>query len=305
MIRTIKTIITGTLVFTAFTVFGQQDPQYTQYMYNTLTVNSAYAGSNGHLAITGLYRTQWVGIEGAPETQSLGIDSPVGKNVGLGLSVVNETIGPSEEQYFDLNFSYTIQASPSHKLAFGVKGGGRLLNIDWSKGNYRDDDVEYYQNIENKLLPVIGAGIYLYGEKSYIGLSVPNFLTDERYDEVEEGLADERIHVYMIGGLVFDLSANTKFKPAVLVKYVPGAPLIADISANFMFYERFILGASVRTGDSVSGLAAFQITNSILVGYAYDYTTTELREFNSGTHEIMLRFELKSKDKGLKSPRFF
>src|SRR5690606_10814243 len=128
MIRTIKTIITGTLVFTAFTVFGQQDPQYTQYMYNTLTVNSAYAGSNGHLAITGLYRTQWVGIEGAPETQSLGIDSPVGKNVGLGLSVVNETIGPSEEQYFDLNFSYTIQASPSHKLAFGVKGGGRLLN---------------------------------------------------------------------------------------------------------------------------------------------------------------------------------
>lgn len=305
MTKQIKKIYAIVMLFSIYGAFAQQDPQFTQYMYNTLSVNSAYAGSSGHLAITGIYRAQWVGLEGAPNTQSLTIDSPVGKNVGLGLSVVNDEIGPSEEQYIDLNFSYTIRASDSHKLSFGVKGGGRLLNIDWSKGSYRDNDVQYQENISNKLLPVVGAGIYLHGEKSYIGLSVPNFLTDERYNDIEEGLVDERIHTYLIGGLVFDLSYNTKFKPAALVKYVSGAPLIADLSANFMFYERLTLGVSYRTGDSFSALAAFQITPKILIGYAYDYTTTELQEFTTGSHEIMLRFDLQSRDKGMKSPRFF
>lgn len=293
------------MLFTAYGVFGQQDPQYTQYMYNTLSVNSAYAGSLGHFAATGIYRTQWVGIEGAPDTQSLTIDSPVGKNVGLGLSIVNEEIGPMEEQYVDLNFSYTIQASPSHKLSFGLKGGGRVINIDWTKGSYRDNDVLYQENIKNRFLPVVGAGLYLHSEKSYLGLSVPNFITNERYDGIKEGLADERIHVFLIGGMVFDLNVNTKFKPAFLVKYVSGAPVIADISANFMFYDRFRIGASYRTGDSFSALAGFQVTPQILIGYAYDYTTTELQKFTSGSHEIIVRFELKSKAKALKSPRFF
>lgn len=286
-------------------VFGQQDPQYTQYMYNTLSVNSAYAGSMGHLAITGIYRTQWVGLEGAPNTQSLTIDSPIGKNVGLGISVVNDEIGPSEEQYIDANFSYTINASETHNLSFGLKGGGRILNIDWSKGTFRDNDVQYQENIRNRFLPVIGAGIYLHGERNYLGFSVPNFLVDKRYDGVQEGLADERMHFYFIGGMVFDLSYDVKLKPAFLLKAVSGAPLTADISANFLFYERFTLGVSYRTGDSVSALAAFQISPQLVIGYAYDYTTTELQNFTTGSHEIMLRFELRSRDKGLKSPRFF
>lgn len=285
--------------------YGQQDPQYTQYMYNTLTVNSAYAGSAGHLTITGLYRTQWVGFDGAPTTQSLSIDSPVGKNVGLGLSIVNDEIGPSQEQYIDGNFSYTIKASEEYKLSFGVKGGGRIVNLDWSKGSSRDNDYQFQQNINNEFLPVIGAGLFLHSEKSYIGLSIPNFLTDKRYDEVQGALADERIHVYLIGGWVFDLSPNTKFKPAFLTKAVSGAPMTVDLSANFMFYEQFTLGASYRTGDSFSALAGIQITPQFILGYSYDYTTSDIQEFSSGTHEIMLRYELKSKDKGLKSPRFF
>lgn len=305
MTNRIKNSIVIFMLLITCSVFGQQDPQYTQYMYNTLSVNSAYAGSMGHFTATGIYRSQWVGLEGAPSTQSLTLDSPVGKNVGLGLSIVNDEIGPSEEQYMDLNFSYTIQATDSHKLSFGLKAGGRLLNIDWSKGTYRDEDVVYQENINNRFLPVIGAGLYLHSEKNYLGLSVPNFLTDERYDGVKEGLADQQVHVFLIGGMVFDLSYSTKFKPAFLVKYVSGAPVIADISANFMFYEKFRIGASYRTGDSVSVLAGFQITPQILIGYAYDYTTTELQNFTSGSHEILLRFELKSKEKALKSPRFF
>lgn len=293
------------MLLTANLIYAQQEPQYTQYMYNTLTVNSAYAGSAGHLTITGIYRTQWVGLEGSPNTQSFTLDTPVGKNVGLGLSIVNDEIGPSEEQYVDLNLSYSIKASDEYKLSFGVKGGGRVINIDWSKGTYKDGDPQFQQNIQNKFLPVIGAGVYLHSEKSYLGLSIPNFLTDKRYDDVQQALADERMHVYLIGGWVFDLSPNTKFKPAFLAKFVTGAPVTVDISANFMFYDVFRLGASYRTGDSFSGLAGFQITPQLQIGYAYDYTTTGIRNYSSGTHEILLRFELKSKNKGLKSPRFF
>lgn len=286
-------------------IYGQQDPQYTQYMYNTLSVNSAYAGSAGHLTITGIYRTQWVGLAGSPNTQSVTVDSPVGKNVGLGLSVVNDEIGPSQEQYIDMNFSYTIKTSDEYKLSFGIKGGGRVLNIDWSKGSYRDNDIQFQENIQNKFLPVVGAGLLLHSERSYLGLSIPNFLTDKRYDDVQEAIANERIHAYLIGGWVFDLSANTKFKPAFLMKYASGAPISVDLSANFLFNEVLSLGASYRTGDSFSALAGFQISQQFLIGYAYDHTTTELQEFSSGSHEILLRFELKSKDKGLKSPRFF
>jgi type IX secretion system PorP/SprF family membrane protein len=305
MIKRYNQIIAILMLLTANLIYAQQEPQYTQYMYNTLTVNSAYAGSAGHLTITGIYRTQWVGLEGSPNTQSFTLDTPVGKNVGLGLSIVNDEIGPSEEQYVDLNLSYSIKASDEYKLSFGVKGGGRVINIDWTKGTYKDGDPQFQQNIQNKFLPVIGAGVYLHSEKSYLGLSIPNFLTDKRYDDVQQALADERMHVYLIGGWVFDLSPNTKFKPAFLTKFVTGAPVTVDISANFMFYDVFRLGASYRTGDSFSGLAGFQITPQLQIGYAYDYTTTGIRNYSSGTHEILLRFELKSKNKGLKSPRFF
>lgn len=307
MIKNIKKIFTIITMLSVFGVAAQQDPQYTQYMYNTLSVNSAYAGSLGHLAITGIYRTQWVGLEGAPNTQSFTLDTPIAKNLGLGLSVVSEEIGPSEEQYVDANFSYTIQSGLTHKLSFGIKGGGRVINIDWTKGSHREPDVQFRENITNKFLPVVGAGLYWHGERDYIGIAVPNFMTRERYnyDDIADDLVNERMHVYLIGGIVFDLSAHTKFKPAVLVKYVAGAPLIADFSANFMFNNAFTLGASYRTGDSVSALASLQITPQFNVGYAYDYATTELQTYNSGTHEIMLRFELVSRKKGLKSPRFF
>lgn len=307
MIKNIKKIFTILTMLSVFGAIAQQDPQYTQYMYNTLSVNSAYAGSLGHLAITGIYRSQWVGLEGAPNTQSFTLDTPVGKNVGLGLSVVSEEIGPSEEQYLDANFSYTIPSGQTHKLSFGIKGGGRVINIDWSKGSYKDPDVQFRENITNKFLPVVGAGLYWHGERDYIGISIPNFLTRERYnyDDIADDLVNERMHLYLIGGIVFDLSAHTKFKPAVMVKYVAGAPLIADFSANFMFNNCVTLGASYRTADSVSALASLQITPQFLIGYSYDYSTTELQNYNSGTHEIMLRFELVSRKKGLKSPRFF
>ncbi len=297
-----------------FTVqgFAQQDAQYTQYMYNTQSVNPAYAGSRGILSITGLHRSQWVGLDGAPTTQTLTINSPVGKNVGLGISVVNDAIGPSNETYFDIDFSYTLNLDGNTKLALGLKAGGNLLNVDFTKlnGGNSITDPLFQTNIDNKFTPNIGVGAYLYDDHYYIGLSAPDLLETEHYDKSNDSdassfLAKEKIHAYLIAGYIYDLSYNVKLKPALLVKAVSGAPLQVDISANVLFNERFTLGAAYRWSAALSGLAGFQISDRFLVGYAYDFETTELRKYNSGSHEIFLRFELFKGNTIYKSPRFF
>lgn len=301
----IKSVLGLFLMMTAYVSYGQQDPQFTNYMFNPISVNSAYTGSRGHLTVFALHRTQWVGLDGAPTTQSFNIDSPIGKNVGLGFSVINDKLGPSDEFYLDANFSYTLNLSDEKKLSFGIKAGGRMFNVDWSKGQFQNPEAIFQENINSEFLPTIGAGVYYHSEKSYLGLSVPNFLTDLHYDDIKESLAAERLHFFLIGGTVFNLNKSTKFKPAFLVKHVTGAPLIFDLSANFMFNDNLRLGAAYRWDDSVSGLIGLQVLPQVLVGYSYDFTTTELQKYNSGTHEIFLRFELRSKEKQIKSPRFF
>ncbi|WP_335964246.1 type IX secretion system membrane protein PorP/SprF [Galbibacter sp. PAP.153] len=305
MRNTYRNIIIVVAFICSTVSFAQQYPQYTQYMYNTMSLNPGYTGSRGHLSMVGLYRTQWVGLDGAPETQTFGIDSPVGKNVGLGLNIVNDALGPTNELYIDANFSYTIRLDENDKLlSFGLKGGGRFFDADFSKGNYQDPDVSFQGDI-NRFYPTIGAGVYYHTQKAYIGLSVPNFFAEDHYDNVEEKIGTERMHFYFIGGRVFDLSYNVKFKPAFMVKFVPAAPVIADFSANFMFYDRLTLGAAYRWGDSFSALFGIQITDGLSLGYAYDATTTNLKNYSSGTHEIFLRFEFISNKKKLRSPRFF
>jgi len=285
---------------------AQQDPQFTQYMYNTLSVNPGYTGSRGHLAFVALHRSQWVGINGAPTTQTFSLDTPVGKNVGLGLNFTNDELGPSNEIFFDANFSYTLRLNDfDKKLSFGLKGGGRRLNVDFSKGTFNDPDAVFQNNIENKFFPSIGAGVYYHTDKSYLGFSVPNFLSQEHYDGEIEGIATERLHYFLIGGKVFDLSNDLRFKPAFFVKWVPGAPIIADITANMLIKETLTLGAAYRWDDSVSGLIGLRLTESVHFGYSYDFTTTELSNYNNGTHELFFRFEFISNERKLKSPRFF
>ncbi|WP_433829747.1 PorP/SprF family type IX secretion system membrane protein [Flavobacterium anhuiense] len=286
---------------------AQQDPEYTQYMYNTMAVNPAYAGSTGTIEAALLYRSQWVGMPGAPETQSFSIHSPLrNEKLGLGLSVVNDKIGPSNELYLDGNFSYSIALGYEQRLAFGVKAGTRMLNIDWSKGRYYDDDdVLLNQNINNQMKLAVGAGIYYYTEKFYVGLSVPSFIQNDYYDDVRESIDYDRMHYYLMGGYVFDLNPNLKFKPAFLVKAVSGAPITADISANFMIQEKFVIGGAYRTDDSISILAGFQISPSFFLGYAFDYTVSELNKYNDGSHEFILRYQFVKNQSKIKSPRFF
>jgi len=272
-----------------------------------MAVNPAYAGSTGSLEATLLHRSQWVGISGAPETQSFSIHAPLrNEKIGLGLSVVNDKIGPSNELYLDGNFSYSLPLGYEKRLAFGIKAGMRMLNIDWSKGRYYDGtDVLLNQNIDNQMKLAVGAGIYYYTEKWYLGFSIPSFIQNDYYDDVQESIDYDRLHYYLMGGYVFDLNPNLKFKPAFLVKAVSGAPLTADISANFMLYEKFVIGGSYRTDDSISILAGFQISKSFYLGYAFDYTVGGLNKYNDGTHEFILRYTFNKNQSKIKSPRFF
>ncbi|WP_236961093.1 PorP/SprF family type IX secretion system membrane protein, partial [Joostella atrarenae] len=196
------------LGLSAFTSWAQQDPQFTQYMYNTMSVNPGYAGSREMFSITGLYRNQWVGIDGAPETFTLGIDTPLGKNVGGGLSIIQDQLGPSQETYIDGNFSYTVNTGIDQKLSFGLKAGIRFLNVDFTEGNIEDPTDSNLQNINSEVLPTIGAGIYYHTSRWYVGLSVPNFMTTDHYDEVQGNIAAERMHYFLIGGYVFDLGPS-------------------------------------------------------------------------------------------------
>jgi len=287
---------------------AQQDAQYTQYMYNTVSVNPAYAGSRGHLSIAGLYRNQWLGLDGAPETQTLNIHSPVGyRGVGLGVSIVNDKIGPTSETYFDMDFSYTIQTSWEGRLSFGLKASANMLDIRYSElDEYLMDD-QLRQGDLKKFSPNFGAGVYYHTDRFYVGLSAPRILETTHFDSSSVSTAKEQINMYLITGYVWDLNPFLKFKPALLTKAVQGAPLQVDLSANFMFNEKFIGGLAYRWDAAFSGLIGFMLSDQFMVGMAYDREITELgaATFNDGSFEIILRYDFIRNIGNLKSPRFF
>ena len=298
-------ILLFVLMFTGVVSYAQQDAQFTQYMYNTINVNPAYAGSRGALSIFALHRTQWVGLDGAPVTNAVSINTPIsGSNLGLGVSLINDKIGPANENTISADLSYTIPTSETFKLSFGVKGTANLFNLDVTKLDPKDAGDESLQNY-NKFSPNIGAGIYLHSDKAYLGLSIPNFIQTNRYDDNDVRIFKEKINYYLIGGYVFDLNQDIKFKPALITKMVEGAPLQIDVSGNFMFSEKFVVGVAYRWSAALSGMVGFQVSDGLYIGYGYDRETTNLKNYNSGSHEIFLRYEIFKNINKITSPRFF
>lgn len=289
---------------------AQQDAQYTQYMYNTVSVNPAYAGSRGHLSIAALYRNQWLGLDGAPETQTLNVHTPVGyRGVGLGMSIVNDKIKPTSETYFDIDFSYTIQTSWEGRLSFGLKASAHMLDIRYSELDEFEIDpqLQSQQDIQNKFSPNIGAGVYYHTDRFYAGISAPRILETTHFDSSSVSTAKEQINLYLITGYVWDLNPFLKFKPTILTKAVQGAPLQVDLSANFMLNEKFIGGVAYRWDAAFSGLFGFMLSDQLMLGLAYDREITELgaATFNDGSFEIILRYDFIRNIGNLKSPRFF
>jgi len=305
-----KKIVTLVLVLISGLSYAQQDAQFSNYMYNTLSFNPAYAGSRGTTSIYLSQRKQWVGLEGAPSTNSLSYHSPLGSsNVGIGLSLLNDAIGPVEENLISLDISYSIQTSYDSQLAFGLRASAHMLNVDFTQLNiFNPSDVLAQSNINNRVSPNIGFGMFWYSDKSYVGFSIPNLLETSHINKglnsSVSSISKERLHYHFTAGHVFNISQDILFKPAILTKIVSGTPFQLDLSSNFQIYDKFTIGASYRLDAAVSFLGGFQINRNWLLGYAYDFDTNNLSTYNSGSHEVFLRYEVFRSNR-VRSPRFF
>jgi len=291
-----------TAFFATSFVHAQQDPQYTQYMYNQNVINPAYAGTNDLLTVTSLYRQQWSGVNGAPETFTLAGSSPIGENVGVGLSFISDQLGPFKEQNVYGDFSYRLKTGKSTTLALGLKAGvsfyqlGEVQLLDPS-------DVLNETFSESNLN--LGAGAFFYSDNYYVGFSVPNMLNSTHLDDNGRNIGSDTQHYFLTGGYVFDLSESVKFKPHFLVKGAFESPVSFDLNTNFLFSQRVELGVSYRYEDSFSGLIGFYLTKNIRMGYAYDRVVSDISFAANSSHEVFLSFDLSFPRRVMQSPRFF
>ncbi|MCD9575645.1 PorP/SprF family type IX secretion system membrane protein [Flavobacterium soyae] len=307
-----KIILYISFFFYMTSVSAQQDPEYTHYMYNMSVVNPAYAtGVPAMMNFGGLYRTQWVGAVGAPKTFTFFGHTAISDKVEAGLSFISDDIGDGakKENNIYADFAYVLNLGGKNKLSLGLKAGLSSMQTNFNGFKFNDPatDMAFAENI-NATKPNIGVGAYYFRDNLYVGLSVPNLLKT-KYIEEKSGVnafGAENIHTFLTAGYVFQVNDMWKLKPAFMTKFVKGAPISIDLTANVLYNEKFEFGAAYRIDDSVSALFNFNVTPTLRVGYAYDYTLTNLGQFNSGTHEIMLLFDLDLLGKGFdKSPRFF
>ncbi|MFL1010746.1 PorP/SprF family type IX secretion system membrane protein [Flavisericum labens] len=305
------------LTFLSFQSFAQQDPQFTQYMYNLSVINPAYATSEeGILNLGGLYRTQWVGIEGAPRTGTFFAHTPINEKIEMGISFTNDNIGDVvNENNIYADFAYVLPVGIESKISFGLKAGVTLFDTNFDgfmlqSGNASNGlDGAFDENI-SRAFPNIGIGTFFFGENYYLGLSAPNMLSTKHLEN-ENGIKAtgvQNVHYFFTGGYVFDLNKNLKLKPAFMARGVKGAPLAVDVTANVLINEKLEAGLGYRLGDALSALVNFRVTSELRIGYAYDYTTTNLGDYNSGSHEIFVLFDVDLfgfKSGYDRSPRFF
>jgi hypothetical protein len=296
------------VVFTCFDSQAQQDPHYTQYMYNMNVINPAYAGSKENLSIGMLYRKQWVGIEDAPTTATLSGHTPVGKNVGMGLSVIKDNIGPVEENNIYGDFSYTLNLGGEHKLAFGIKAGLTLHKVGLYSDIYSTlpdpNDPAFSQDTNNSYFN-LGTGFFYYTNKYYLALSVPNMMKSKHLDFNGREFGSEVSHYFLTGGYVFDVTENIKFKPFFMVKSAFEAPASIDLSTNFLFNQKFEAGVTYRLQDSFGAMFNYAISPNVKLGYAYDHIVSDLNVTTPSSHELILLFDLNFPKKVSSSPRFF
>lgn len=285
-------------------VISQQDPQITQYIYNTGSINPAYSGTRGHSIITATVREQWIGVDGAPKTQVLSYDGALSERLGLGINVINDKLGPASEIYFGANLSYGIKTGEEGVLALGLRLGFSHLNVDWSKGRAQTPDRIFQVNI-NEFYPSVGGGVYYYEPNFYLGASIPNFLNNNIYNDESYNSIVKRLHYNIMGGYVFELSRSVKFKPATLVKLVGGAPIIIDLSTSFIFNDNFVLGLGWRANESVTSMIGIHLSKSLLFSLSYDLPISEFTNYKVGTFEAVLQWSIFNNDIIAKSPRFF
>jgi type IX secretion system PorP/SprF family membrane protein len=311
LIKSIAALFLVVLGGFTHSISAQQEPLYTQYMFNTMAVNPAYTGTRNALNMNFLSRVQWVGIEGAPRTYTFSMHTPIDNyKMGIGFSMVSDNIGPVNNSYFNVNYAYRIKLTEKSTLSMGLKGG--IYNYyaglqDVFLGNNTNDEA-FSGNLEQKFQPNAGFGLYLFSQKYYAGFSVPKLIEDKMSDFETNGsvLNQLKRHYFLMGGYVFDAGADWKIKPAFIQKFVEGAPPSTDLTAQFIFKNTFWIGTTYRVGDAVAFLSGVQVNRQIFVGYSYDYTTSALSSFNQGSHEIVISYDFEGlMGNKIKSPRYF
>ena len=311
----IKSAIHATLfilgAITPGRVNAQFEPQFTQYMFNEMFINPAYAGSRDQVSSTLVYRNQWVGMEGAPKTQTASINAPLmNRKLGVGLNIMNESIGVTKQFAVYGNYAYRIGVGAKGALAMGIQGG--FINHQENLADVitnEENDSEFLFNTPKVILPNVGFGAYYNTDRFFAGISVPRSLRNKvagnGTSDVSTDFSFSTWHYYLTAGYVFKANEHIKIKPTMMVKAVEQAPLVGDFSLNALFYERIWLGAALRTGDSFAGILTIQATQNLRIGYSYDYTTTDLSNYSSGTHEINIGYDFSLEKKRIVTPRYF
>lgn len=287
--------------------FGQQDPMYTHYNFNTQTINPGYVGTWESLGFMALGRYQWLGIDGAPRTYTFSVQSPVRNDkVAWGLDVISDKIGHEQHLLLMGDYSYRLRVGEHSYLRLGLKAGVTHYSNPLSTYVQNPDDPqETFENIDSKLVPNFGVGAFLYSKSYYLGVSVPKVM-ETNFEKTNTNYSNysEMRHFYLQGGYVFDLSPNLKFKPTFLTKATIGSPIELDLTANFLLADKLWIGAMYRTGDSYGFLTQWVIDKKLRLGYSIDFTTTRLRSYNNGSHELMISYEIGSRRKW-STPRMF
>jgi type IX secretion system PorP/SprF family membrane protein len=307
-ITLVLALASGSLILNA-----QQVPMYTHYMYNTLSVNPAYAGSRDAFTITGLHRSQWVGFKGAPLTQTITMHAPLqNQHIGLGLSLLNDKIGPSNNSSVFADFAYRMRLTERSKLALGLSAGVNIFQASLSSLLLdQQADVVFESNISNHITPNFGFGVYYSRERFYAGISAPNLMQNNysviTLDDGTSLIGKEQRHFFLIAGTFLPLTENLAFKPTVLVKETDGAPVEADLTASFVIMKKLLVGGMVRTGDALGVLVGFDITEQLYIGYSFDWSYgLQTFKYNQGSHELVLRYDfLNIGKKQIHSPRYF
>jgi type IX secretion system PorP/SprF family membrane protein len=297
-------------LLTGLSFFGvcQQDPVYTQYMNNLLTIQPAYAGISGSLNITGISRAQWVGFEGAPNTNTLTINGPLRRfNVGLGLSIVNDKWGPIRQNGVYVDYAFRVKLRQDQFLSFGIKGGFNVYQAYLTDIVVNDpNDPVFAYDVNFKFLPNFGLGIMWHSDRFFLGVSSPKILKNRIQSQSTETVYREVLHFYAMGGYVFFLSDVLKFKPTVLYRWAERTPSFVDFSGNFLLYDRVWIGATYRLKNSYGLIFQFNVNTQLKFGYSYDQTTFHPTQVNSGTHEFLISYDFVYGRRGRQVvPRYF
>ncbi|WKZ66194.1 MAG: type IX secretion system membrane protein PorP/SprF [Flavobacteriales bacterium] len=306
----VRRILSAGMILAGLAASAQQEVMVSQYMFNGLFLNPAYAGSHGYATSSLLHRSQWMQMEGAPRTSMLAIDGPLmGNRMGVGFSLVHDQIGISRDLDISAHYAYHLRVGPSSRIALGLRGGLSLYSARLSDLRYWDaNDPMYQSDIANAPVGKFGFGIYWYDASSYVGLSVPTIYAADGRITLDAPHAMQHYftqHYYLNAGKVFPLGESLDIKPSTLIKYSPGAPMEADVNCNVLYRERIWLGLGYRTGDALVAMAEYQVSPQLRIGYAYDMTTSRLRSYTTGSHEVMLGLDFGKELVRIKSPRYF